>query len=108
MPPHRNRLDKELAAFFAWIKAEGRPLHPIELSALIHLRLISLQPFADGNSRLSRLLMNWVLWKKKYPLIDIEVEDLEAYYAAVDMYPIEKNERPFIKYIVRKYLKARV
>jgi len=58
----------------------------------------------DGNSRLSRLLMNWVLWKKDYPLIDIPVEDLEKYYTVLDKYQIEKKEKPFIDYIVKKYL----
>ena len=63
-----------------------------------------MQMFADGNSRLSRLLMNWVLWKKGYPLIDIPVEDLENYYNALDYYQIEKDEKRFISYILEKYL----
>ena len=63
-----------------------------------------MQIFVDGNSRLSRLLMNWILWKKSYPLIDIPVEDLENYYDALDYYQIEKDDEPFIKYILKKYL----
>ncbi len=66
--------------------------------------MISLQPFADGSSRLSRLFMNWVLWKKNYPLIDIPVKELENYYNALDRYQIEKKERPFINYIKKRYL----
>ena len=76
----------------------------MESAALVHLKLISLQPFVDGNSRLSRLLMNWVLWKRGYPLIDIPIEDLEDYYNALDEYQIEKDEKPFVDYIKRKYL----
>lgn len=104
VPPSWERIDKELDSFFSWYHAENRALHPLELAALIHLKLISLQPFADGNSRLSRLLMNWVLWKKGYPMIDIPVEDIEQYYNLLDLYQIEHKEKPFVEYIVRKYL----
>lgn len=102
--PKWNEVDKELERFFKWYKAACRKIHPVELAAFIHLKFISLQPFADGNSRLSRLLMNWVLWKKGYPMIDIPIEDLEKYYNVLDKYQIERNEKPFVQYIFRKYL----
>ena len=106
VPPNWENLSKELENFFKWYQTENRKLHPLELAALIHLKLISLQPFVDGNSRLSRLLMNWILWKKGYPLVDIPIEELENYYNVLDKYQIEKNERPFVDYIKRKYLKS--
>ena len=105
IPLKWNQVEKELRNFFMWYKAENRRLHPLELAALIHLKMISIQPFADGNSRLSRLLMNWILWKKGYPLIDIPVEDIENYYNALDRYQIEKKEKPFVDYIKKMYLK---
>ena len=92
--------------FFKWYHSENRKLHPLELAALIHLKLISIQPFADGNSRLSRLLMNWVLWKKEYPMIDIRIEDLESYYDVLNKCQIEYDEKPFVKYIKKKYLET--
>ena len=104
VPPKWHELEKEMDNFFKWHKSENRKLHPLESAALVHLKLISLQPFVDGNSRLSRLLMNWVLWKRGYPLIDIPIEDLENYYNALDKYQIEKDENPFVDYIKRKYL----
>lgn len=106
VPPKWNELMKELDGFFRWYTSENRKLHPLELAALVHLKLISLQPFVDGNSRLSRLLMNWVLWKKGYPLIDIPIEDLENYYNALDKYQIEHDEKPFVEYIKKKYLQT--
>ncbi len=106
VPPKWQELKKELDSFFIWYKSDNRKLHPLELAALIHLKIISLQPFGDGNSRLSRLLMNWVLWKKHYPLVDIPIEDLEAYYNALDKYQIEKDKKQFIHYIKNRYLKS--
>ncbi len=104
VPPKYQELKKELDNFFKWYKTNNRKLHPLELASLIHLKLISIQPFVDGNSRVSRLLMNWVLWKKLYPLIDISIEDLENYYDVLDKYQIEKNEKPFVNYIKKRYL----
>ncbi|MBI5553233.1 MAG: Fic family protein [Candidatus Diapherotrites archaeon] len=105
-PPKWGEIEKELKEFFKWYQKDTKGLHPLELAALVHARIISLQPFLDGNSRVSRLLMNWVLWKKKYPLVDIEIEDLENYYNALDHYQIEHNEEPFVQYIKKKYLKT--
>jgi len=104
VPPKWDKVDKELDIFLKWYYSESRKLHPIELAALIHLKLISIQPFADGNSRLSRLLMNWILWKKKYPLIDIKAEDLENYYDVLDLYQIKHKENPFINYIKKNFM----
>ena len=106
VPPKWDQIDRELELFFKWYGSVNRRLHVIELAALIHLKLISLQPFADGNSRLSRLIMNWVLWKRKYPLIDIRIEDLEEYYDVLDTYQIEKNEKPFVEYIKKRFIKT--
>ncbi|MBU2523003.1 MAG: Fic family protein [Nanoarchaeota archaeon] len=104
VPPKWEVVDKEMDNFFKWYRSENRRLHPLELAALIHLKLISIQPFTDGNSRLSRLLMNWILWKKGYLLVDIPIGDIENYYDVLDRYQIEKNEKSFIDYIKKRYL----
>ncbi len=105
VPPKWQELQKEVGVFFKWYNSEHRKLHALETAALMHLKIISMQPFVDGNSRLARLLMNWVLWKKGYPLIDIPIEDVEHYYDALDLYQIEKNEKPFVDYIKKRFLK---
>ena len=107
VPPKWQDLKKEIDNFFKWYQSENKGLHPLELASLLHLKLISIQPFVDGNSRLSRLLMNWILWKKGYPLVNIPIEDLEDYYKAIDKYQLEgKKEKPFIDYIKKRYLEG--
>jgi len=107
VPPKWHELNKELEMFFKWYKSEKAKLHALELASLVHLKIISIQPFVDGNSRLSRLLMNWILWKKGYPLVDIPIEDLEKYYDVLDLYQIEKNDKLFIEYLKGKYLEEK-
>jgi len=40
--------------------------HPVDYSALIHLRLVHIHPFIDGNGRAARLLMNLALLQTGY------------------------------------------
>ncbi|MFH1696373.1 MAG: Fic family protein [Candidatus Diapherotrites archaeon] len=106
VPPKWNALGREMAEFFKWYRANNRALHPLELAALMHLKLISIQPFVDGNSRVSRLIMNWVLWKKGYPMVDIRIEELENYYDVLDKYQVEGKEKPFVRYVMERYLEG--
>ncbi len=56
-----------------WYNEEERKeeLSPIELAALLHYRYIRIHPFEDGNGRIARLLVNYVLHRHGYPMIVI-------------------------------------
>ncbi|MCI9417857.1 MAG: Fic family protein [Eubacterium sp.] len=42
------------------IHSSRSALHPIELAAMAHKRLVDIHPFVDGNGRTARLLMSLV------------------------------------------------
>lgn len=46
-------------------------LHPVLFAAYAHRRLVDIHPFADGNGRTARLVMNLVLVSKGYCIISI-------------------------------------
>lgn len=46
--------------------------------------LVSIRPFADGNGRVSRLLMNYILAYHKQPLATIFAENKVMYYEALE------------------------
>ena len=79
-------------------------LHPIELSAMVHIKFVEIHPFIDGNGRTSRLLMNLELIKKGFPPVIIKKENRLEYYKALDMAHTHNSYKPFFE-IISKSLK---
>lgn len=54
-----------------WYNAEETKgeLSPIELAILFHYRYIRIYPFEDGNGRIARLMVNFILSCHNYPMI---------------------------------------
>jgi Fic family protein len=54
-----------MGALIEWLRQEEekKELHPVEIAALLHYKFVSIHPFDDGNGRISRLLMNYILYK---------------------------------------------
>ena len=69
---------------FQWYYYERKKLHPVELGVLLHNKLVRLHPFSDGNGRTARVVMNWILMKKKFPMFYVELKDKIKYYKAIE------------------------
>ncbi len=63
-----------------WLRTEKTKLHPVELSAILHHRMVHIHPFFDGNGRTARLAMNVFLLQNGYPLVIILKNDRKKYY----------------------------
>ena len=94
-----------LRDFFRWYNKNKGKLHPVELAALVHLRFVTIHPFGDGNGRLSRLMMNFVLNKYGYPMLDITYENRSSYYNSLERSQIKNNEHIFAQWFFKKYKK---
>ncbi len=105
IPPSPVEISLLLREFFKWYEKYRDKLHPVELAAIVHLKFVTIHPFADGNGRLSRIMMNFVLNRFRYPLLDITYEKRNSYYNALERSQIKKDERIFVQWFIKKYIK---
>ena len=105
MPPSSVEVYPLLTEFFNWYKKSKYILHPIELAAISHLKFVTIHPFADGNGRISRLIMNFILYKNDYPMLDIKYEGRNSYYNALEKSHLKKEDTIFLQWFVKKYIK---
>jgi Fic family protein len=89
-----EKLMKQLVAFVNESK-----LNSVELAARAHYMLEKIHPFGDGNGRIGRLLMNYILWKNGYPMLIIEYAKRTSYYKA-----LQRTEEGFANYFIRRYI----
>ena len=81
-PEETPALMTDLVSWYNQVAAEGK-LSPVELAALFHYRYIRIHPFEDGNGRIARLLMNYILLRHDYPMIVIRSKNKKAYLEAL-------------------------
>jgi Fic family protein len=84
IPPTHKKIKEEMKKIFQWYYVERKKLHTAELGAILHNKLVRLHPFSDGNGRTSRVVMNWILIKNKFPMFYIELRDKIHYYEAIE------------------------
>jgi len=94
-----------IAELIEWYRneEEKKELNPIVLAALLHYKFVRIHPFDDGNGRISRLLMNYVLFKNNLPPIVIKTSDKWNYLAAFNRADSGDLES-FIKYIAKQLI----
>jgi Fic family protein len=104
VPPTPVELQPMLRDFFSWYRRNKARMHPVELAALVHLRFVTIHPFGDGNGRVSRLMMNYVLNTNQYPMLNIEYKDRKSHYRALERAQVRHDEGIFANWLFRRYL----
>ena len=68
-------------------------------AAYFHAKLENIHPFADGNGRVGRLLMNYILVCHNHPPITIFKEDYLSYYNALECFDRQLELAPLIDFL---------
>ncbi|MCJ8306174.1 MAG: Fic family protein [Nitrosopumilus sp.] len=105
-PPPHNAVNLLVNGFFKWYATSKKKLNPVELAALVHLKFVTIHPFGDGNGRTTRLMMNYVLNKFDYPLLDIDYGDRRSYYNALEKSQTKDNDLQFLQWFMKRYFKT--
>ena len=92
--PNHVKVPSLMKEFIEWINGSHN-LHPIDLAAEAHYKLVSIHPFVDGNGRTARLLMNFILRKFNYPPAIISLESKERYLSSLERAQINGDMSSF-------------
>lgn len=101
-PPLPIDVEKEMKKLITWYE-NNKHIHPFELACILHIKFEKIHPFRDGNGRVGRLLMNYILIKNKLPLLDIKVVRKFEYYKTLEKAQTRKKYKDFIHYCFSAY-----
>ena len=99
-------LQEKLEELVNWYQKNKFKFKPLVLAAIIHNQFEHIHPFQDGNGRVGRLLLNYVLLNNKYPPINILLEDRQEYYHSLQEYSKNDNLKPTLIFLIKQYKKT--
>lgn len=88
------------------MEAPKARVNALTIAAYLHAVLVDVHPFADGNGRTARLLMNYVLLALGQPPCSIATEDRMAYFGALDAFHEAAELGPFLQFLKVQSLKS--
>lgn len=104
VPPN----EAKVAALMDCLAEEvSRVRTPAARAVLAHYALVTVHPYGDGNGRLARFLMNYVLCASGAPWITIRADDRETYFRALETAQVDGDILPFAGFAGRYLSEAR-
>ena len=82
-PPPAILVPDLMKDLISWYRANAKKTHPFELATLLHTRFELIHPFSDGNGRVGRALMNFILERGGYPTIYLGLSHRKDYLDAI-------------------------
>lgn len=76
-------IQTDMHILLEWYEKNKEKLHPFVVASLFHQKFEKIHPFADGNGRTGRMLMNYMLLQKKYPPLIVRKSQRAAYLDAL-------------------------
>ncbi len=75
---------EELMAWYRKVSEEKKD-HPLLIACIFHYRFVRIHPFDDGNGRISRILMNFILMMNGFPPAIIPTDERTSYITALEL-----------------------
>lgn len=92
-PEETPALMTDLVAWYNEAEASGG-LTPVELAALFHYRYIRIHPFEDGNGRIARLMVNYILARHGWPMVVVRNKRKNEYIDALHETDVSVGPEP--------------
>lgn len=99
----QSRVISLLNELIIWYDQNKDKYPALILASVIHNQFENIHPFADGNGRVGRLLLNNILLKNKLPPVNIDFKNRREYYQSLQEYQKNHNLRPTIDLLLKEY-----
>ncbi|MFH1589868.1 MAG: Fic family protein [archaeon] len=100
-----NMVETLLKELVEWYHKHKNKYPPLLLAAITHNQFEDIHPFQDGNGRVGRLLLNYVLLQFNYPPINITLKDKAKYYETLQRYHKTSDIKSTLKFLIAEYKK---
>ena len=100
VPAAPEDVHDDMTALMAWYSRNREQVHPLALAVYFHVGFETVHPFVDGNGRVGRLLMNFILHRNEYPMVNIPNTLRNRYYTVLSRAQVEGDLRPFIEFVI--------
>jgi len=80
------------------LKKYREPVQVLRAASYFHVWFETIHPFADGNGRVGRTLMNYMLMSNSHPPLIVYNEDKKVYYSALDYFREGEDLQPFFEF----------
>lgn len=91
-------VDERMNDLMRWYSENKHKLPPVTLASVFHNQFVYIHPFSDGNGRVARLLLNFILIKHAYFPVIIMNDEKQKYYIALRQSKTG-DMTPFIRYL---------
>jgi len=103
-PPDYVKVYDRMAKFF--YDLDNFKGTTIQRACFAHAQIFKIYPFLEGNGRLARLVLNYILLYDGYMPVSIPLSEKENYLNHIDTFKEEKDLSPFVGFIQKLLLEA--
>ena len=99
VPTKPEEVGMEMRSLLRWYNSNKKRLHPLILAAYFHAAFEAVHPFVDGNGRTGRLLLNFILHKNNFPMVDIPNSKKLTYYGCLEEAQQKNKLKKFVSFL---------
>lgn len=103
VPAAPREVPRDMKRLLEWYTKRKRKLHPVVVAAYFHVGFELVHPFVDGNGRVGRLLLNFILHRGGYPMVSVPRSRRSEYFDCLEAGQVRGDLRPFLSFLIGLY-----
>lgn len=108
LPSEPDVISSEMTKLLTWYTKNKNKLHPLILASYFHVIFEMIHPFVDGNGRVGRLLINFILHKKGFPMVNIPNKIKHKYYDTLEKAQTKGEFKPFVDLLYKLMIESKI